>query len=104
MKTNSTKIDLSFFKKFRQYKSFSFHYNIVEKIWNNGNGALKLMRFYPDSKIILINECLFNKSDENHLNEFIKQNNMEEWTVKKVFYCYPDYYTKGFGLSLLNNN
>lgn len=103
MKTNSTKIDLSFFKKFRQYKSFSFDYNIVEKIWNNGNGSLKLIRFYPDTKIVLVNECLFNKSDEKHLTDFINQNNMNDWNIKKVYFGYSDYYTKDFSLNLLNN-
>lgn len=93
--------NLSFFLKFRQYNGYSFNNNIVEKTFNNGNGSLSLFRFYENEKTILINECLFNKSDERHLNEFLKIHNMSDWTIKKVSYGYPEYYTKSFSLKLL---
>lgn len=95
------KANLSFFLNFRQYNSYSFNNNIVEKTFNNGNGSLSLFRFYENEKIILVNECLFNKSDERHLNEFVKINNMSDWTIKKVSYGYPDYYKNSFSLKLL---
>lgn len=95
------KAKLSFFLKFRQYKSYSFNNNIVDKVFNKGNGALNLFRFYENEKTILVNECLFNKSDEKHLSEFIKANDFQDWTIKKVKYGYPEYYTKCFSLKLL---
>lgn len=103
MKTNRQKIDLSFFSKFKQYNSYSFDYNTVEKSWNNGNGSLDLIRFFVEDKIILINESLFNNADERHLNTFIERNSLKDWSIKKVSYGYPDYYTKSFSLNLLKN-
>lgn len=94
-------INLEFFFKFKQYNRYSQRYNIVEKTFNRGMGSLKLFRFYLDKKIVLINKCLFNKSDEKKLDEFLRLNNMSDWNKKFVSYGYPDYYTKSFGLSLL---
>lgn len=96
-------LDLSFFLKFRQYNSYSFSYGTVEKTFNRGAGSLSLFRFYENEKLVLVNECLFNKADGKHLQEFMELNNITDWAVKKVPYGYPEYYTKSFGINLLNN-
>lgn len=89
-------VQLDYFFKFRQYNPYSASQGIVEKVWNNGNGSLALFRFYENEKIILVNECLCNKADKKHLNEFMEQNDMQAWNVVYKSYGYPEYYRHTF--------
>ena len=92
------KINLDWFFKFRQYNAYSASYNIVEKTFNRGMGSLSLFRFYPDKKIVLINRSLANKSDCSKLNQFLNENNMNDWELRSIDYGYPDYFFHSFEL------
>lgn len=87
----------------RQYCITSWSSLVVEKVWNRGQGLLALFRFYPDKKIVLINSCLFNKSDSKHLLRIKKAIGADDWKELQAEYGYPDYYFKNFNLNLIKN-
>lgn len=89
-------------RRHRQYRIDSRKSLVVCKVWNRGQGLLALFKFYPDKRIVLINSCLFNKSDERNLIKIKKVIGAEDWEDKKVEYGYPDYYFKGFSLNLID--
>ena len=80
------------------YKPYSLFLNIVEKVFNNGTGAISLFRFYADKKIVLINEKFYTKGDKKKLSAFLAENEMSDWTLKFKSYGYPDWYTKTFSV------
>ena len=86
-------------KGYRQYRIESRNGLIVSKVWNKGQGLLALFRFYPDKKIILINNRLFNKSDSKNLEKIKKAIGAGDWMKQRAEYGYPDYYFKSFGLN-----
>lgn len=86
-------------KGYRQYRIESRNGLIVSKVWNKGQGLLALFRFYPDKKIILINNRLFNKNDSKNLEKIKKAIEASDWMEQRAEYGYPDYYFKSFGLN-----
>lgn len=90
-------------KGYRQYRIESCNGLIVSKVWNKGQGLLALFRFYPDKKIILINNCLFNKSDSKNLEKIKKAIGAGDWMGQRAEYGYPDYYFKSFGLNIIKD-
>lgn len=86
-------------KGYRQYRIESRNGLIVSKVWNKGQGLLALFRFYPDKKIILINNRLFNKNDSKNLEKIKKAIGACDWMEQRAEYGYPDYYFKSFGLN-----
>ena len=80
------------------YKPYSLFLNIVEKVFNNGNGAIALFRFYTDEKIVLVNESFFTKGDRKKLTAFLAENNMTDWEIRFKKYGYPDWYRKTFSI------
>ena len=86
-------------KGYRQYRIESRNGLIVSKVWNKGQGLLALFRFYPDKKIILINNRLFNKNDSKNLEKIKKAIGAGDWMEQRAEYGYPDYYFKSFGLN-----
>lgn len=89
----------SFIKTNRNYRSDMCSSLIVEKVWNHGMGSLDLFRFYENEKTIVINRCLFNKSDERKLREFCRDCHIEDWAWKFDSLGYPDYYFRTLSLS-----
>ena len=86
-------------KGYRQYRIESRNGLIVSKVWNKGQGLLALFRFYPDKKIILINNRLFNKNDSKNLQKIKKPIEAGDRMEQRAEYGYPDYYFKSFGLN-----
>lgn len=90
-------------KGYRQYRIESRNGLIVSKVWNKGQGLLALFRFYPDKKIILINNRLFNKNDSKNLEKIKKAIGAVDWMEQRAEYGYPDYYFKSFGLNIIKD-
>ena len=91
-------INLDWFFSFRNYNPYTKSYNIVEKTFNRGMGSLALFRFYADKKIILINQSLYNNTDKERLDQFIKDNNLNDWEKRFIYYGYPVYYLRSFSI------
>lgn len=84
----------------KNYRSFDLHLNIVDKVFNGGNGALNLFRFYPEQKVIVINKVVFTKSDKNKLEEFCRDYHCEDWQWKYASLGYPDWYFKHLSITM----
>lgn len=87
--------------KVKQYRFSDSNDFTICKVWNRGMGRLSLVAFFPEKKTILINSALFNNSDRKKLDEFCRDNHIENWEQKSVYYGYPVYYNNGFNLKLL---
>lgn len=78
------------------YKPYSVASNIVEKVYNEGRGALALIGFREDIKTIIINTVLIKPKDRSKLDEFIVDNNLTDWIIVNKSYGYPDWYNHNF--------
>ena len=75
----------------KNYRGYDLHQNTVSKVFNNGNGALALFRFFPEQKVIVINRLLATKRDEQTLREFCQQQGID-YQLRYMELGYPDYY------------
>lgn len=85
----------------KQYRFHDYNGFTICKVWNRGMGSLDLVRFFPEKKVILINSALFNNSDRKKLDEFCRDNHIENWKWREVYFGYPVYYNNSFGIHLL---
>lgn len=85
----------------KQYRFHDYNSFTICKVWNRGMGSLDLVRFFPEKKVILINSALFNNSDNKKLHEFCRDNHIENWKWREVYFGYPVYYNNSFGIHLL---
>lgn len=90
MNTKLTPVEKAtlFCKLSKSYLSYTVAYGIVDKVWNNGNGALDLYRFGKDNKVT-VNTLLETKSDRTKLMKFMPNAKVIEKELD-----YPDFYFK----------
>lgn len=90
-------------EKMPKYKPYSLSQLIVEKVFNDGMGAIPIFRFYPDEKKIAVNEWCCNKTDLKHLNTLREAVGAEDYEIISCLYGYPEFYNHDFGLKYAIN-
>lgn len=62
----------------------------IKRVWNDGNGLLKLAQF-DDNNVLFLNLYLLSKKEVKELKSELDKANIKH---KFVVYGYPDYYNK----------
>lgn len=89
MKNNLNELNDLVKSKRSYHWSYDMIPNQIHKTFNHGNGSLAIFEALPDEKILLVNECLANRSDYTNARAFFP-----DWEIEKVSLGYPDWYFK----------